>query len=140
MAGAGAVRAGDRGHSEPARSVDPHRQYTLRAWPALFAHADHAIIAANLVHTDGMGRGAVHAAIRGRLVPALRHGMGARRRGAVAAGRRCPYRGGHQAGLPCDPGKARTHAAHSSAAAGAGAVIDRDARLTEYSARLTRPN
>ena len=75
----------------------------------------------------GVGRGAVHAAGRQRLVPALGDGMGARRRGAVAAVRRRAYRGGDQAGLSRDPRAPRTHAADSVAAAGAGAVVDGDA-------------
>ena len=113
----------DGGDSEPARGVDPHRHHAVRSWPALFALADHAIAAADLVHADGVGRGAVRAAGRGRLVPALGDGVGARRRRAVAAVRRRPYRGSDQAGLSRDPGAPRTHAPHSGAAAGAGAVI-----------------
>ena len=115
MAGAGAVRPHDGGHSEPARGVDAHRQHAVRPRPALFALADHAIAAADLVHADGVGRGAVHAAGRRRLVPALGDGVGAGRRGAVAAVRRRSYRGSDQAGLSRDPGAPRTHAADSGA-------------------------
>ena len=50
-------------------------------------------------------------------------GVGARRRGAVAAFRRRAYRGSHQAGLSRNPGAPRTHAADSRAGAGAGAVV-----------------
>src|SRR5258708_38354291 len=78
----------------------------------------------DLVHADGVGRSAVHAAGRGRLVPALGDGMGARRGGAVAAFRRRPYRGSHQAGLSRDSRAPRTHPADSSAGAGAGAVVN----------------
>src|SRR5258708_6040727 len=103
--------------------MDPHRHHAGRSWPAVFALADHPIAAADLVHADGVGGGAVHAAGRRRLVPALRHGMGARWRRAVAAVRRRAYRGSHQAGLPRDPGAPRTHAADSGAGASAGAVV-----------------
>ena len=54
----------DRGDPEPARRVDAHRQYAVRSRPALFARADHAIAAADLVHAGLMGRGAVPAAGR----------------------------------------------------------------------------
>ena len=74
-----------------------------------------------------LGRGAVRAAGRQRLVPALGDGVGARRRGAVAAVRRRAYRGSDQAGLSRDPRAPRTHAADSVAGAGAGAVVDGDA-------------
>ena len=106
-----------------ARGLDAYRQHAFRSRPALFALADHAIAAADLVHADRVGRGAVHAAGRRRLVPALGDGVGARRRGAVAAFRRRSYRGSHQAGLSRDPGAPRTHAADSGAGAGAGAVV-----------------
>ena len=91
---------------ESARGVDPHRHHAVRSWPALFALADHAIAAADLVHADGLGRGAVRAAGRRRLVPALGNGVGARRGCAVAAFRGRPYRGGDQTGLSRDPGDA----------------------------------
>src|ERR1700688_610706 len=123
VTGAGAVRPRARRDSEPARGVDPHRQYAIRSRPALFASADHAIAAADQVHADGVGRGAVRAAGRRRLVPALGDGMGTRRRRAVAAVRRRPYRGSHQAGLPRHPRPSRTHAADPGAGAGAGAVV-----------------
>src|ERR1700709_1014394 len=123
MARAGAVGAGDGRYPEPARGVDAHRQHAVRPWPALFALADHAIAAADLVHADGVGRGTVHAARRWRLVPAFGNGMGARRRGAVAAIRGRAYRGGDQAGLPRNPRAPRTHAADSRAGAGIGAVV-----------------
>ena len=64
VAGAGAVGPDDGGHSEPPRGVDAHRHHAVRSRPALFALADHAIAAADLVHADGVGRGAVHAAGR----------------------------------------------------------------------------
>src|SRR5207302_2485967 len=111
------------GYSEPPRGVDPYRHHTIRSRPAVFALADHAIAAADLVHADGVGRGAVYAAGCGRLVSALRDGVGTHRRGAVAPLRRRSYRGSHQAGLPRDPGTPRTHPADSGAGAGAGAVI-----------------
>ena len=64
VAGAGAVWPADRGDPEPARRVDAHRQYAVRSRPALFARADHAIAAADLVHPGLVGRGAVPAAGR----------------------------------------------------------------------------
>ena len=96
----------------------------VRPWPALFARADHATAAADLVHPDRLGRGAVRAAGRRRLVPALGAGMGAGGRSAVAAIRRRAYRGGDQAGLSRDPRASRAGAADPVAAAGAGAVVD----------------
>ena len=71
----------------------------------------------------GVGRGAVRAAGRRGLVPAFGDGVGARRRGVVAAVRRRSYRRSHQAGLSRDPGAPRTHAADSVVAAGAGAIV-----------------
>src|SRR5258706_12259814 len=124
MAGAGAIRPHDGRHSQPAWGVDPHRHHAVRSRPAVFALADHAIAETDLVHADGVGRSTVHASGRGRLVPAVRDGVGARRRGAVAAFRRRPYRGGHQAGLSRHPGAPRTHPADSGAGAGAGAVVN----------------
>ena len=76
----------DRGDSEPARRVDAHRQHAVRSRPALFARADHAIAAADLVHADGVGRGAVHAA--GRQAA----GSCARRWRGSASARRCRCR------------------------------------------------
>src|ERR1700732_2191792 len=116
-------RGGGGARHNPARGMDSHRQHAVRSRPALFALADHAIAAADLVHADGVGRSTVHAAGRRRLVPALGDGVGARRRGAVAAVCRRSYRGGQQAGLSRDPRQARTHAADSFAGAGAGAVV-----------------
>src|SRR6267378_2164990 len=124
MARIGAVGPGDGDYSQPARGLDAHRHHAVRSRPAVFAFADHAIAATNLVHADGVGRGFVHAAGQGRLVPALRNGVGARRRHAVAAVRRRSYRGSHQAGLSRDPGAPRTHAAYSCAGAGVGAVVN----------------
>src|ERR1700722_6011492 len=83
--GGGAVGSHDGGDPEPARGLDPHRHHAIRSRPAVFALSNHAIAAADLVHADGMGRGVVHAAGSRRLVPALRHCMGARRRRAVVA-------------------------------------------------------
>jgi len=69
------------------------------------------------------GRGAVHAAGRRRLVPAS--AMAWERVGAALS---LPFAGVHiveatKAGLPRDPGAPRTHAAHSVAGTGAGAVV-----------------
>src|SRR3979411_2416906 len=111
----------------PARRVDAHRQHAVRSRPALFARADHAIAAADLVHAGVMGRGAVPAAGRQGLVPALGDGMGARRCGAVAAVCRRAYRGSDQAGLSRHSRASRTHAVDSLAPAGAGAVVDGEA-------------
>ncbi len=55
---------------EPARGLDPYRHHPVRPRPAVFAFTDHTIAAADLVHADRMGRGAVHAAGSRRLVPA----------------------------------------------------------------------
>ena len=76
----------DGGDSEPARGVDAHRQHAVRSRPALFALADHAIAAADLVHADGVGRGAVHAAGRAAA------GSCARRWHGSASARRCRCR------------------------------------------------
>ena len=70
-----------------------------------------------------MGRGAVRATGRERLVPAFGRGMGAGRSNIVVAVCRRSYRGSDQAGLSRDPGASRTHAADSGLAAGAGAVV-----------------
>src|SRR6266700_7204907 len=129
MAGAGAVGPGDRRDPEPARRLDPHRRHAVRPRPALFALADHAVVAADLVHADRLGGGAVHAAVCRRLVPALGAGMGTRRRRAVAAVRRRPYRRSDQAGLSrysCAP---RARAADPGAEAGTGAVVHGDAGM-----------
>src|SRR5438445_8279821 len=129
VAGAGAVGTDDGDHPEPAWGVDPHRRHAVRSWPALLALADHAIAAADLVHADGVGRGAVHAAGRRRLVPAFGLGVGTPGRGALAAVCRRAYRGSDQASLSRDPRQARTHAAYPGAAAGAGAngdALERD--------------
>ena len=83
-------------------------------------------------------RGAVPAAGRPALVPALGDGLGARRRGAVAAVRRRASRRSHQAGLPRDPGAARTHAADSVAGAGAGAVARCSRTTTPTQATTSR--
>src|SRR5262249_26800400 len=123
LAGAGALRTHDRGDSEPARGVDPHRQDPVRSWPALFALADHSVVATGLVRADRMGRGAVFAPGRRRLVPAFWDGLGTPWCRAVAAGCRRAHRGGHQAGLSRNPRQARTHAADPGIAAGTGAVV-----------------
>src|SRR6202040_3045356 len=47
--GAGAVRPRDGGYSEPARGVDAYRHHAIRSRPAVFALADHAVAAADLV-------------------------------------------------------------------------------------------
>ena len=72
-----------------------------------------------------LGRGAVHAAGRQRLVPAFGDGLGARRRSAVDAACRRAYRGSDQAGLSRAARASRTRAADSIAAAGAGALAKR---------------
>ena len=77
LAGAVAVRPRDRGDPEPARRVDAHRQHAVRSRPALFALADHAAAAPDLVHADRLGRGAVHAAVCRRLGAAIGAGVGA---------------------------------------------------------------
>lgn len=79
--------------------LDPHRHDAVRTRPSVLAHANHRLAAADLVHAERLGRGAVHAADRARLVPAFGAGMGADGGSVVAAGRRRAYRRGHQAGL-----------------------------------------
>ena len=56
-----------------------HGHDAVRPRPALFALADHASPARDLVHADRLGRGALRAADRARLVPALGGRLGARR-------------------------------------------------------------
>src|SRR6185437_14546389 len=115
---------------EPARSMDAQRQHAVRPRPALFAFTDHRAIAADLVHPNRLGRGAVHAARRGRLVFALGAGVGTCGRCVVAALCGRPHRGSHQAGLSRDPRAPRTDAPDSGAQTGAGAVIDSDERIS----------
>ncbi len=69
--------------------------------------ADHPSAARNLVHADRLGRGAVRAADRARLVPALGRGVGAHRRDAFGAVCRRPHRRSDQTGLSRHPGAAR---------------------------------
>src|ERR1700737_3982393 len=58
---------------------------------------------------------------------------------AVAAVRGRAYRGGDQAGLSGDPRAPRAHAAHSIAAAGAGAVVNGDAGMKGKPLRSSSP-
>ncbi len=125
VAGAGALGPHDRGDPQSPRRVDAHRQHAVRPRPALFARADHAAAAPDLVHAGELGRGAVHAAGRQRLVPAFGDGLGARGRGAVDAAGRRAYRGSDQAGLSRAARPSRARAANSIAAAGAGARAKR---------------
>src|SRR5262249_45394373 len=98
--------------------------------PALFAPADHAAPARNLVHADLVGRGALRAAGLARLVPARRRGLGAHRRDDLGAVRRRAHRGGDQAGLSRDPGAAREAQARACAGARARAhAVNRPSRL-----------
>ncbi len=82
---------------------------------------DHAAAARHLVHADRLGRGALRAADRARLVSAFGGGLGAHRRDAVGAVCRRAYRRSDQAGLSRHPGAARKAPARSGAQAGAGA-------------------
>ena len=70
VARAGAGRAAAGGGSEPARRVGAHGHDAVRPWAALFALADHRVVARDLVHADRLGRGALRAADPARLVPA----------------------------------------------------------------------
>ena len=125
VAGAGVGRAAAGGGAEPARPVGAHGHDAVRSWPALFAHADQSAVARDLVHADRLERGALRAAGRARLVPALGGGVGAHRRDAVGAVRRRASGGSDQAGLSRDPGAPRKAAAGAGAGAGAGAVTGR---------------
>ncbi len=110
------------GGAEPARGVGAHRYHALRSWPSLFALADQAAFARDLVHADRLERGALRAAGRPRLVPALGAGLGARGRQRVGAVRRRAYGGGDQAGLSRHSGAASQTQAGAGAGTGAGAV------------------
>jgi hypothetical protein len=123
VARAGAVGPADRSDSQPARRVDAHRQHAVRSRPALFARADHAIAAADLVHADGVGRGAVPAA--GRQGWFLRSAMAWERVGAALS---LPFAGVHI--VEATKQVYRAIPAHRErtrlipvAAAGAGAVV-----------------
>ena len=70
--------------------MDAHRHDAVRSRPALFAFADHAIAAPDLVHADGLGRGAVRAAGRGGWF--LRSAMAWERVGAAIS---LPFAGVH---------------------------------------------
>src|SRR5581483_7676566 len=91
-------------------------------WPALFALADQSAAARDLVHPDRLERGALRAAGRTRLVPAVRRRLGAHRLDAVGAVRRRTSGGGDQAGLPRDSRAPHQAAARAGARAGARAV------------------
>ena len=82
LARAGAGRAAARRRAQPARAVGAHGHDAVRSRPALFALADHATASRDLVHADRLGRSALRAADRARLVPALGGGVGAHRRDA----------------------------------------------------------
>ena len=79
VAGAGGRRPHARGGAEPARAVGAHGYDAVRPRPPLFALADHASVARDLVHADRLGRCALRAADRPPLVSALGVGMGAHR-------------------------------------------------------------
>ena len=55
LAGAGRRRAAAGGGAEPARTVGAHGHDAVRPRPALFALADHAAAARDLVHAGGWG-------------------------------------------------------------------------------------
>ena len=103
--------------------MDAHRQHAVRSRPAVFALADHAIAAADLVHADRLGGSFVRAAGCGRLVSAFGDGMGAHWRFDLDAVCGRSYRGSHQTGLSRDPSTPRTHASDTGVAAGIGAVV-----------------
>ena len=115
-------RAAAGGGAEPARPVGAHGHDAVRPRPALFALADQSAFARDLVHADRLERGALRAADRARLVPALGGRLGAHRRDAVGAVRRRASGGSDQAGLSRDPGAPRQTPAGAGARAGAGAV------------------
>src|SRR6185312_849306 len=118
LARAGARRPVARRHSQSAGPVGAHGHDPIRLWPALFALADHAAAALDVFYSDRLGRGALRAADRARLVPALLGGLGAHRRDAVGAVRRGPHRRSHQAGLSRHSGAARAPPLRAGAAAG----------------------
>ncbi len=80
-----AGRAVAGGGAEPARLVGAHGYDAVRPWAALFAHADQPAVAGNLVYADRMGRSALRAADRARLVFAVGGRLGAHRLDAVGA-------------------------------------------------------
>ncbi len=80
--------------------------------------------AANLVHADGLGRSAVHAADRRRMDLALGDGVGADERCGVFAVCRRAHRGGVKTGLSRHSGAPRADPADSSDAAGVRANAD----------------
>ena len=97
MAGPRRRRTAARGDPEPARAVGAHGHDPVRPRPPLFAHANHPSAARDLVHADRMGRGALRAADRARLVPALGGRLGTCRRHDLGAVRRRPYCRGDKA-------------------------------------------
>jgi len=135
VARAGAVRPPDRGDSEPPRGLDPHRQHAVRSTAGLIR----ARRSRNCCGRHGSRR--QHGA---RRCSCRRFGKGWFLRSAMAwervgAALSLPfagvaYRGSDQAGLSRDP--RRAHAADSVATAGAGAVVDGDARMKKGRARL----
>ena len=125
VAGARRRRPTAGGGAQPARAVGAHGHDAVRSGPALFAAADHAPPARDLVHADRMGRGALRAADRARLVPALGRGLGTRRRNDLGAVCRRAYRRGDEAGLSRDPGAARAAPPGADAATGARPLAGR---------------
>ena len=133
LARAGGRRAAACGGAEPARAVGAHGHDAVRPRPALFALADHAAAARDLVHADRLGRGALCAADRARLVPALGGGLGARGRDHLGAVRGRAYRRGDQAGLP------RRSRRGANGAAGAGARARARAVARRVTSSMNRP-
>jgi len=135
-AGAGAVRPPDGDHSQPARGVDPNRQYAVRVTAGRTPRSQITQLLRQTWFTPkGWGRGAVFCRRSAALVP--RSAMAWERVGAAlslpfAGG---PHRGSHHTGLSRHPGTSRTHPAYSGAAAGAGAVIVQARSLRESSRR-----
>ena len=102
------------------------------------------LLARDLVHADRMGRGALRAANRPRLVSAFGGGLGAHRGDALGAVRRRAHRRGDEAGLSRDPGPARAAPFRAVAAAGARpsarrrrAVCARPVRQTGHGSLVT---
>src|SRR5262245_35373807 len=122
MARAGVRRTVACGRAKSAWPLGAHGHDAIRAWSSLFTQSDQSALARNLVHADRLERGALCAADRGRLVPALGGGVGAHRSDVVGAVRRRASGRSNEAGLSRDSSTARETAPRACAGAGAGAV------------------
>ena len=103
-------------------SMGAHGHDAVRPRPALFALADFALAAGDIVHPDVLGGSALHAADRPRLALSVGGRLGARRPHHLGAVRRRPHRRGDEAGVPRDPGPPRKAPLRPRAGARACAV------------------